>query len=85
MVVGMKEHTVSDPTTFAAAMADADVRKLAAAAEVSVVSVYKWKNGQNLPGVDIVPKIAKALGWPTAKLLALIVAEQGARKKARRV
>jgi len=80
----MKEQIASDPATFAAAMADADVRKLAVAAEVSVVSVYKWKNGTNLPGLDIVPKIAKALGWPTAKLVALIVAEQSARKKARR-
>lgn len=80
----MKEQTVPEPSTFAAAMADADVRKLAAAAEVSVVSVYKWRNGQNLPGLDIVPKIAKALGWTTAKLTDLIVREQTARKKARR-
>ena len=80
----MKEQLAPDPTTFAEAMADANVQKLAREAEVSVVSVYKWKNGQNLPGLDIVPKIAKALGWPTAKLTALIVADQTARKKARR-
>ena len=80
----MKEAIAPDPTTFAEAMADANVQKLAREAEVSVVSVYKWKNGTNLPGLDIVPKIAKALGWPTAKLTTLVVAEQAARKKARR-
>ena len=80
----MKEQLAPDPTTFAEAMADANVQKLAREAEVSGVSVYKWKNGQNLPGRDIVPKIAKALGWPTAKLTTLVVAEQAARKKARR-
>ena len=80
----MKEQIAPVPTTFAEAMADANVQKLAREAEVSVVSVYKWKNGTNLPGLDIVPKIAKALGWPTAKLTTLVVAEQAARKKARR-
>ena len=80
----MKEQIAPVPTTFAEAKADANVQKLAREAEVSVVSVYKWKNGTNLPGLDIVPKIAKALGWPTPKLTALIVAEQTSRKKARR-
>jgi hypothetical protein len=80
----MKTQADPEPATFAEVLAEANVRKLAAECEVSVVSVYKWKSGKFLPGLDLVPKIAKALGWPTAKLSALVVAEQAERKKAQR-
>jgi hypothetical protein len=73
-----------EPTTFAELIADRDVRTLAAAAGVSVTSVYKWKHGTFLPGIDILPEIARATGWPLQKLTTIVVREQAARKKARR-
>ena len=73
-----------EPATFAAALADADIRKVAEAANVSVQAAYQWRRGFTLPGLDLVPKIARVLGWPTAKLEAVIVRERTAREKARR-
>jgi transcriptional regulator with XRE-family HTH domain len=78
------ESPPPEPTTFAEVVADADARKLALAAGISVNSVYNWKRGRCLPGLDIIDGVAKALGWSTAKLTQLVIDEQTARKKARR-
>jgi len=85
IVEGMKASApTAEPATFAETVATADSRKLAIAAGVSTQSVHKWKSGKNLPGLDIVPAIAKALGWPTATLQALVIRDQVARKKSHR-
>jgi transcriptional regulator with XRE-family HTH domain len=73
-----------EPTTFAAVLADANIRKVAEAAGVSVQAAHQWKRGFNLPGLDLVPKIARVLGWPTSKLESIVIRERRERdEKAR--
>ena len=75
-----KAITIPEPQTFRDIMADASVKKLAENLGVTLQSVYKWKRGDTLPGIDIVPDLARELDWPLEKLMAIVVREHGARK-----